>query len=627
MKFSSTLPLLLIWYGVTTAQTRWQPDSTGYHYLSRGTNLSQWMASPGTNVVVDRTSFMTAGGAIKWTIPPNSGVATLELRLIDIDLSERVIYTTCRRNNHPQIIDANLIISSGKGFRLPEPVDFNATGKHLAVDAWHRQGRSSHVAAFGGAAASDLRHVSSIRFKTQNAGVEQILWIDEIKYAKPRGPACIIHFNHYRQTADSLLTPWLTAHGYPANIDFTYEWARDQKQENRNKGGLWTRYLDLDRIAVLVKQYNWSTTHHGVFYKLLTTIPQERRMQLYALEPFQHAGFEAQWCFSIPIDDVDPEIYAEIQALLRFYSVRRQGIQAPNELPIDNPLQLRFYRPTSAGAGPNLGGVPETLLQMRARVDAAFKRKGLLIFDFGGIVTAPSPDYTDSEITLLDDAQALIQYADSLGFTFITFKDLFAPDPGYKQELSINHDYPQARAGRQDTLRLLQNDLAPINSDLLMARVSTPQHGQVVIASDRRNVEYVSPPDFAGTDRFYYVATNGTLSDSAWVFVDVVRDSAVDEPRLPQSFALYQNLPNPFYAVTVIRYELLQEAWITLNVYSITGQRVATLVNQRQFAGKYELPFSGVNLASGVYLYRLNVNGVAAKTNKMILLENKANDR
>ena len=215
-------------YWAVLSQTYWDPDSTGYNYLCRGTNLNQWSASPNTTVEIDNNSFLSTGHSIKWSIPPNSGVVTLELNLIDIDLSDRVVYTRCRRNLYASRIEARIICASKKWFRFPDPVDYNDNGNHLPVDVWHQRGQSAWLSPFGDAPISALRHVSKILFHAENAESEQVLWIAEIKYTRPRGPACIIHFNHYRDTADSLLTPWLIARGYLANIDFSYNYAQNE---------------------------------------------------------------------------------------------------------------------------------------------------------------------------------------------------------------------------------------------------------------------------------------------------------------------------------------------------------------------------------------------------------------
>jgi hypothetical protein len=616
--------------GFIHSQTYWNPDSTGYNYLSRGDNLSQWLAPAGTAIELDTVSFQNVRRSIKWTIPPNSGVVTLELNVVDIDLTDRVVYTTCRRNNYAAKIETRLIISSGKGFRLAEPVIFNSDGRNLPVDHWHQQGQSTGLAAFGSATRADLRHISKLLFRAENAGVEQILWIAEIKYTRPRGPVCIIHFNHYRDSADSLLTPWLIAAGYRANVDFTYDYAKNQFAHERANGGLWIRYVGLKRIAELVNRFGWSVTHHGVFYEYLTNLPREARLQLYSLEPFIRDGFAAQWCFSIPEDLSTPEIFAEIQALQLFHTVRKQFDKAPNELPIDNPLKLRFYRPSSAAAGPNLRGQPETLAQMRQRIDIAFARKGLFIFDFGTIVDSPSPLHRDEEITLLSDAQALIQYADSLGFTFLTFKELFDPDPNYQQRLSINHDYPQMFTGKIDTLRVLKNDLGPAQHDLQITALTKPQRGQATITTDRKAIAYQPARNFVGTDRFQYVATNGNMSDTAWVFVKILPATAVVEQKIPLQTALSANYPNPFGRLpfnpaTTISYSLARRLQVTISVYNMLGQEIMRLVDEEKTPGDYRVIWNGRNAAgqvmpNGLYVCKM-VAGDFVKSFKMLMLK------
>jgi hypothetical protein len=619
MKSFLKLFLILAFYEAAQSQTYWDPDSTGYNYLSRGSNLNQWVATPGTSVTVDKSSFLTGGGSIKWTIPPNSSIVTLELRFIDVDLHDKIVYTVCRRNNYGGEIETKLITTKGKIFWLPMPVEYNDSGSHPPVNAWHRRGASTWLYPYGDGAPEDLRHVSKIVFMAENSEVEQILWIDEIKYARPRGPVCVIHFNHYRDNADSLLTPWLLQRGYRANIDFTYDYAKRRFAHNRANGGLIVRYVGLDRIAELVNNHGWSTTHHGAFYKDLRQLTQEERMQLYSLEPFVLSGFKTNWCFSIPMDWSTPDIFAEIQGLNRFRAIRNQWDKTPNELPIDNPARLRFYRLTSASAGPNLPGQPETLAQMRNRVYEAFKRKGLLILNFETIVTAPSPNYRDVEFSMLSDDQALIEYADSLGFTFLTFQDLFEPDPNYKQQVSINHDYFKMLPGRIDTLKVLQNDLFSTQRTLRISAIGNPQYGQAVMTSDRKAIVYMPKTNFAGIDRFEYVATDGVLSDTATVFVTVQLDTAVHEREMPVQFALQQNFPNPFNPTTLIRYTLPAPSHVRLEIFDVTGRQIATLVDAVQSAGVKTIRYDGRGARSGVYFYKLTAGDFVAKK-KMILM-------
>ncbi len=76
---------------------------------------------------------------------------------------------------------------------------------------------------------------------------------------------------------------------------------------------------------------------------------------------------------------------------------------------------------------------------------------------------------------------------------------------------------------------------------------------------------------------------------------------------LPLRFALAQNYPNPFNPATTIKFDLPTAGFTTLKVYSILGQEVTTLVNGLLVAGTHTVQFNARTLASGVYLYRLNV--------------------
>ena len=88
----------------------------------------------------------------------------------------------------------------------------------------------------------------------------------------------------------------------------------------------------------------------------------------------------------------------------------------------------------------------------------------------------------------------------------------------------------------------------------------------------------------------------------------------------PESFELYSNYPNPFNPTTKIRYAISQTVFTTLKVYSIHGQEIASLVNEKKTPGVYEINFDGLNLASETYLYKLQA-GNYIDTKKMLLLK------
>jgi hypothetical protein len=85
-------------------------------------------------------------------------------------------------------------------------------------------------------------------------------------------------------------------------------------------------------------------------------------------------------------------------------------------------------------------------------------------------------------------------------------------------------------------------------------------------------------------------------------------------------FELAQNYPNPFNPTTTIAYSVTMNDHVTLDVFNVVGEKVATLVNETQNAGTYSVTFDGSNLSSGIYLYRIE-NGGAVITKKMMLVK------
>lgn len=77
-------------------------------------------------------------------------------------------------------------------------------------------------------------------------------------------------------------------------------------------------------------------------------------------------------------------------------------------------------------------------------------------------------------------------------------------------------------------------------------------------------------------------------------------------------YKLYQNFPNPFNPVTRISYKIQREGFVSLIVYNLVGQVVGSLVNEKQSAGTYEVEFDASDLTSGVYLYKLQINGFSS---------------
>jgi hypothetical protein len=106
---------------------------------------------------------------------------------------------------------------------------------------------------------------------------------------------------------------------------------------------------------------------------------------------------------------------------------------------------------------------------------------------------------------------------------------------------------------------------------------------------------------------------------------DVTIVSVDDEEFIPTEISLEQNYPNPFNPSTSIQYTISDRQFVSLKVYDIIGNEVATLVNSEKPAGVYEVEFNSHsgevrNLPSGVYIYQLRT-GSFVQTKKMLLLK------
>ena len=91
-------------------------------------------------------------------------------------------------------------------------------------------------------------------------------------------------------------------------------------------------------------------------------------------------------------------------------------------------------------------------------------------------------------------------------------------------------------------------------------------------------------------------------------------------PTRPVRYTLSQNYPNPFNPSTTIEFTLPKSEFVTLKVYNILGEDITTLVNNKLQAGNHTYEFDGNNLASGVYIYRIEA-GKYQQVKKMVLLK------
>jgi len=107
----------------------------------------------------------------------------------------------------------------------------------------------------------------------------------------------------------------------------------------------------------------------------------------------------------------------------------------------------------------------------------------------------------------------------------------------------------------------------------------------------------------AGTNRMDEIEIIG---DGAGMVTSV---QAKDKTPLPGGIQLWQNYPNPFNPTTTIAFSLPKAEYVRLSLYNIVGQEIETLVNGEVPAGQHTLRWTANNLASGVYIYRMQADG------------------
>jgi hypothetical protein len=140
---------------------------------------------------------------------------------------------------------------------------------------------------------------------------------------------------------------------------------------------------------------------------------------------------------------------------------------------------------------------------------------------------------------------------------------------------------------------------------------------------------------FVVNEDFEEEETTVTLHRMRWNEESILTDAASailtnllstgDGKLLPDNFALHQNYPNPFNPTTQIRYDLPEDALVSITIYDIMGRVVSNLVSSQQNAGYKSIQWNATNdagkpVSAGVYLYTIEA-GEFVRTRKMVLLK------
>ncbi len=144
--------------------------------------------------------------------------------------------------------------------------------------------------------------------------------------------------------------------------------------------------------------------------------------------------------------------------------------------------------------------------------------------------------------------------------------------------------------------------------------------------------EFVAQVLYPGSDvpdngiiHFWISGLGGLPHEGSTFLVDDIylastTDVANRPNGVPRAYGLEQNFPNPFNPTTNIVYDIPTQSHVSLMVFDLLGNRVATIVNEVQTAGRYKVVFDAAGLASGAYIYRIQAGSFMA-TRKLIVVK------
>lgn len=151
---------------------------------------------------------------------------------------------------------------------------------------------------------------------------------------------------------------------------------------------------------------------------------------------------------------------------------------------------------------------------------------------------------------------------------------------------------------------------------------------------DERWIEVGFVPGFGTTtERMSYSFTDINLSMGSYSYrlKQIDFDGTIEysnevlaEVSTPNEFALMQNYPNPFNPTTTIGFTIPQTSDVSIDIYNVVGERVASLVNQNLESGYHSIDFDASSLSSGTYIYQLKATGqnaIFVETKKMLLMK------
>ncbi len=165
--------------------------------------------------------------------------------------------------------------------------------------------------------------------------------------------------------------------------------------------------------------------------------------------------------------------------------------------------------------------------------------------------------------------------------------------------------------------KILTNPISMFDNLETINNTATPPVGFKFIRQDASGI--------SGLTLDYTCLQCHTTRDIAWASgkaknIHSVGTDVQIASTIPSAYTLGQNYPNPFNPTTTIKFALPKSSLVSLNVYSISGELVNSILNKEMSGGWHEVVFDAKQLASGVYIYRIQA-GEFAYSRKMIVMK------
>jgi hypothetical protein len=174
---------------------------------------------------------------------------------------------------------------------------------------------------------------------------------------------------------------------------------------------------------------------------------------------------------------------------------------------------------------------------------------------------------------------------------------------------------------------LMRWDTIPVASSYRCVIAADASFNSIVL--DTANIVNRSinvPPGVLQPNTRYYwrVSASNSCNTSGfsvvWSFITGLTAVSQQGVEIPKVFALYNNYPNPFNPSTSINFDIPLRSHVNVEVYSLTGEQVARLVNMNLGPGKYNVIWDASGFPSGVYFYRITASEFT-DTRKMVLVK------